>query len=82
MRYLIALVIILSIFSRVARQLPFIQNNLENFQQNQLLKNLKNYYWGLVGEHRFNVKGICGVKKVVQIQSQQTFKKYIFKSRK
>ena len=40
----------------------------------------KNYYfWGLVGEHRFNVKGICGDKKVVQIQYQQTVKKYILK---
>ena len=39
----------------------------------------KNYYlWGLVGEHRFDVNEIFGDKKVLQIQSQATFKNVLF----
>ena len=39
----------------------------------------KNYYlWGLVGEHRFDVKKICGDKKLLQIQSQGTVSNLIF----
>ena len=31
-----------------------------------------------MGEHRFDVKKICGDKKVLQIQSQATFKNVLF----
>jgi hypothetical protein len=31
------------------------------------------FFWGLAGEHRVDVTKICGEKKVVQMQSQETF---------
>ena len=83
MRYFIALVIILSIFFQSCATVTIHPEQSGKLSTEPNFEESKNYYfWGLVGEHRFNVKGICGDKKVVQIQSQQTFKKYIFKSRK
>ena len=36
------------------------------------------YFWGLIGEYRFNVKEICNEKEVLQIQSQATLKNLLF----
>jgi hypothetical protein len=30
------------------------------------------FFWGLMGQHRVDVKQVCGDKKVLQMQSQQT----------
>ena len=79
MRYLTTLVIILSIFFQSCSTVTIHPEQSGKLSTEPTFEETKNYYlWGLVGEHRFDVKEICGDKKVLQIQSQATFKNVLF----
>ena len=79
MRYFTTLVIILSIFFQSCSTVTIHPKQSGKLSTEPTFEETKNYYlWGLVGEHRFDVKKICGDKKVLQIQSQGTVSNVIF----
>ena len=79
MRYLTTLVIILSIFFQSCSTVTIHPKQSGKLSTEPTFEESKDYYfWGLVGEHRVDVKGICGDKKVLQIQSQGTVSNVIF----
>ena len=79
MRYFTTLVIILSIFFQSCSTVTIHPEQSGKLSTEPTFEESKDYYfWGLVGEHRFDVKGICGDKKVLQIQSQGTVSNVIF----
>ena len=74
MRYFTTLVIILSIFFQSCSKVTIHSKKSAKLTTEPTFEETKNYYlWGLVGEHRFDVKEICEDKEVLQIQSQGTF---------
>ena len=79
MKYLSILVIILSIFFQSCSTVTIHPKQSGKLSTEPTFEETKNYYlWGLVGEHRFDVKKICGDKKLLQIQSQGTVSNLIF----
>ena len=79
MRYITTQVIILSIFFQSCSTVTIHTKQSGKLSTGPTFEETKNYYlWGLVGEHRFDVKKICGDKKVLQIQSQGTVSNVIF----
>ena len=79
MRYFTTLFIILSIFFQSCATVTIHPEQSGKLSTEPTFEESRDYFfWGLVGEHRFDVKEICGDKNVLQIQSQGTFKNVLF----